>query len=93
MSSGRQIRFALKCVLFPYSNIPIIARKTRNHANDHNSMDRDGRAVQHMVQVWASTDDWILMDMADGITLAEEIARIKREKSGFEWVGRAPRRG
>ncbi|TDV56475.1 hypothetical protein [Actinophytocola oryzae] len=92
-SSGRQIRFALKCVLFPYSNIPIIARKTRNYANDHNSTDRDGRAVQHMVQVWASTDDWILMDMADGITLAEELARMKREKAAFELVGRAPRRG
>lgn len=76
-SQGRRAKFALKCVLFPYSNVPVIANKTRTYADDHNSMDVDGRPVEHMVGVWASTSRWILMDFARGNTLAEEIERVK----------------
>lgn len=78
-SQGRRARFAWKCVLFPCSNIPMIANKTRTYAADHNSVDVDGRPVEHMVHVWASTSHWILMDFADGHTLAEEIESIRRE--------------
>lgn len=80
-SAGRRIRFALKCVLFPYSKIPVIAEKTRTYARDHNALDVDGRPVQHMVRVWASTSHWILMDFAEGNTLAEEIQRIKDDSA------------
>ncbi|MGH4019858.1 MAG: hypothetical protein ACRDT0_11600 [Pseudonocardiaceae bacterium] len=76
-SFGRQMKFALKCVLFPYSNIAIIASKTASYAFDHNAIDQDGSSVKRMVRVWASTSRWILMDFADGCTLAEEITRLK----------------
>jgi serine/threonine protein kinase len=76
-SSGRRIKFALKCVLFPYATIPVIASTTKTYAADHNSLDAGGRSVGHMVQVWASTSHWILMDFAEGTTLAEEIERLK----------------
>lgn len=78
-SAGRQIKFALKCVLFPYSNIPVIASKTRTYAADHNAHGRDGRMVRHMVHVWASTSRWILMDLAEGNTLAEELTSLRQE--------------
>lgn len=78
-SHGRRAKFALKCVLFPCSNVPMIANKTRTYAEDHNSLDNDGKHVEHMVHVWASTRHWILMDFANGVTLAEEIERLQRE--------------
>ena len=74
--SGRRFKFALKFVLLPYSSIPAIANKTRNYTADHNSTDVSGRPVEHMVHVWASTENWILMDFAEGDTLADEISRI-----------------
>ncbi|MFI9816317.1 hypothetical protein [Saccharothrix variisporea] len=77
--SGHRNAFALKCVLFPYAHIPVIAAKTRSYEVEHNSLDADGRVVGHMVRVWASADDWILMDFAEGRTLAEEIEELKRE--------------
>lgn len=79
LSHGKRTKFALKCVLFPCSNIVMIANKTRTYAADHNSLDEDGRSVEHMVQVWASTSHWILMDFAYGVTLTEEIGRLQRE--------------
>jgi serine/threonine protein kinase len=78
-SAGRRIKFAFKCVLFPYSNIAVIAAKTRTYAVEHNAVDMAGRSVEHMVQVWASTSHWILMDFAEGHTLAEEIERIRHD--------------
>ncbi|MBW4716422.1 protein kinase domain-containing protein [Saccharothrix obliqua] len=77
--TARRTEFALKCVLFPYADIPVIAAKTRSYELDHNALDEHGRPVGHMVRVWASTDNWILMDFAEGRTLAEEIEELKRE--------------
>jgi serine/threonine protein kinase len=77
--SGRQTRFALKCVLSPYAKIPMIAHKTSTYAAEHNAHDRQGRTVRSMVHVWASTSRWILMDFAEGNTLAEELRRLKEE--------------
>lgn len=76
---GRRLSFALKCVLLPYASIPAIAEATRNYENDHNSLDVDGRQVENMVHVWASTGRWILMDFVEGRTLAEEIEEIKND--------------
>lgn len=78
-SHGRRTKFALKCVLFPCSSVPVIANRTRTYADDHNSLDNDGRPVEHMVHVWASTNHWIVMDFANGVTLAEEIERLQHE--------------
>ncbi|MGH7930601.1 MAG: hypothetical protein ACREQV_22755, partial [Candidatus Binatia bacterium] len=77
-SARGRIQFALKCVLLPYSNVPVIASKTESYATDHDSLDDEGRSVQHMVQVWASTPRWILMDFVEGVTLSEEIEHLKR---------------
>lgn len=89
-STGRRIKFALKCVLFPYSNIPAIASMTRDYAAEHNSLDVNGNTVTNMVHVWASTSRWILMDFADGNTLAEEIQRIKQDpgRTVLTWGGK-----
>ncbi|MBB5957123.1 serine/threonine protein kinase [Saccharothrix tamanrassetensis] len=89
--TARHTEFALKCVLFPYADIPVIAAKTRSYETDHNSLDASGRTVGHMVRVWASTDNWILMDFAEGRTLAEEIDELKRE-AALPVVGRFRRR-
>ncbi|MBV8539813.1 MAG: hypothetical protein JO364_20045 [Pseudonocardiales bacterium] len=78
-SPGGRTKFALKCVLLPYSNVPVIASKTESYATDHNSLDDEGYSVQHMVQVWASTARWILMDFVEGFTLSEETERLKRD--------------
>jgi serine/threonine protein kinase len=78
-SSGRQITFALKCVLLPYSNISVIASTTRTYAADHNARGSDGQLVRQMVHVWASTSRWILMDLAEGNTLAEEFIRLRQD--------------
>ena len=76
--AGGRIKFALKCVLLPYSSVPVIASKTESYATDHDSLDNEGCSVQHMVHVWASTTRWILMDFVEGVTLSEEIERLKR---------------
>lgn len=78
-SARGRIQFALKCVLLPYSNVPVIASKTESYATDHDSVGGEGCSVQHMVQVWASTTRWILMDFVEGVTLSEEIERLKRD--------------
>ncbi|RKT55719.1 protein kinase domain-containing protein [Saccharothrix australiensis] len=89
--TARHTEFALKCVLFPYADIPVIAAKTRSYEAEHNSLDANGRLVGHMVRVWASTDNWILMDFAEGRTLAEEIDALKRE-AALPAAGRFRRR-
>jgi serine/threonine protein kinase len=64
---------ALKCVLFPYTQVPAIADATRKYADDYPS----GK-VPCTVDVHSSTDKWILMDFVAGPTLAEVLARQRR---------------
>lgn len=68
-SLGGEVR-ALKCLLFPYSQIPGIADATRRYAEDYPS----GK-VPCTVHIYASTDKWILMDFAAGPTLAEFLSQ------------------
>lgn len=75
----RRNKIALKCVLLPYSNVPVIASKTESYATDHDSKVDKDRSVPHMVEVWASTTRWILMDFVDGVTLSEEIEELKQK--------------
>jgi serine/threonine protein kinase len=72
-SLGGQVR-ALKCLLFPYSQIPGIAGATRRYAEDYPS----GK-VPCTVHIYASTDKWILMDFAAGPTLAEFLGQERRQ--------------
>ena len=71
-SLGGEVR-ALKCLLFPYSQIPAIADATRRYAEDYPS----GK-VPCTVHIYASTDKWILMDFAAGPTLAEFLTQERR---------------
>lgn len=76
-------KFAWKCVLLPYSNVPVIASKTESYTSEHDSKVDKDRSVPHMVEVWASTTRWILMDFADGVTLSEEIEELKQSYRGL----------
>jgi serine/threonine protein kinase len=71
-SLGGEAR-ALKCLLFPYSQIQGIASATRRYATDYPS-----GQVPCTVHIYASTDKWILMDFAAGLTLAEFLSRERR---------------
>ena len=64
---------ALKCVLFPYTQVPAIADATRKYADDYPSGTVPGTVVVH-----SSTDKWILMDLVSGPTLAEFLAGQRR---------------
>jgi serine/threonine protein kinase len=74
-SLGGEAR-ALKCLLFPYSQVPGIAGATRQYAEDYPS----GK-VPCTVHIYASTDKWILMDFAAGPTLAEFLSQ-ERQRAG-----------
>jgi serine/threonine protein kinase len=64
---------ALKCVLFPYAQVPAIADATRKYTDDYPS----GK-VPCTVVVHSSTDKWILMDFVAGLTLEEVLAGRRR---------------
>lgn len=69
---GVRDSFALKLILFPFLRFPTIARQTRQYRSRYNPEDR---ASGHMVDVWASTERWILMDFVEGLTLSELLPR------------------
>lgn len=72
-TQGHLPTFALKCIIYPYLQMPTIARATRNYATDYGVNAHDD--VHHLVRVWASSDSWILMDYVAGETLAELLYR------------------
>jgi serine/threonine protein kinase len=69
---GVRDTFALKLILFPFLRFPSIARQTREY---HARYNPDDLATGYMVDVWASTERWILMDFVDGISLFELLPR------------------
>jgi protein kinase-like protein len=71
VSQGTRHRFALKCLLLPYLQIPTIARATREYARRYR---RDEPGLRHLARLWASCDRWVLMDFVPGATLAERLA-------------------
>ncbi|HLU27291.1 MAG TPA: protein kinase [Glycomyces sp.] len=76
--SSRSPRFAFKCVIYPYQKLPAVAKATRSYAADY------GLAVaadSPLVGVWASHDNWILMDFLPGQTLAERLAERRAGRS------------
>jgi hypothetical protein len=77
-SLGGEIR-ALKCLLFPYSQIAGIADATRRYAQDYPSGE-----VPCTVHVYASSDKWILMDFAAGPTLAEFLTEKRWPAAGSD---------
>jgi serine/threonine protein kinase len=73
---------ALKCLLFPYTQIPAIAEATRSYALDYPS----GK-TSATVPVHSSTDKWILMDFAAGLTLQELLAREQHQSTSAAAAG------
>jgi serine/threonine protein kinase len=72
---GRQC--ALKCLLFPYTDVPNIAEATRKYAITYPAGDVPSTALVH-----SSCDKWILMDFIPGFTLREELDAVgKRSDS------------
>lgn len=71
-------RLVLKCLLFPYAEIPAIADATSKYALDYPS-----GTVPSTVLVHSSADKWILMDFAAGLTL-QEFLESERQRSPHE---------
>ena len=68
---------ALKCLLFPYTDVPNIAEATRKYAITYPAGDVPSTALVH-----SSCDKWILMDFIPGFTLREELDAVgKRSDS------------
>ncbi|GAA4218341.1 protein kinase domain-containing protein [Actinocatenispora rupis] len=79
VSQGARRRFALKCLLLPYLEIPTIERATRGYAARYR---REDSGLTHLVRLWASAESWILMDFAPGRTLAERLAAEPAARPG-----------
>jgi hypothetical protein len=71
VSQGARRRFALKCLILPYLEIPTIERATRGYLARYQ---RDEDGLRHLARLWASSDSWVLMDFVPGRTLAERLA-------------------
>ncbi|MFI6344672.1 hypothetical protein [Streptomyces sp. NPDC050560] len=79
---GTLPQFALKLILYPFTRIGTITQATRAYAETYDTASTGSR---HLVHVWASFDNWILMDFIRGKTLAETIhddAAREPENSG-----------
>jgi serine/threonine protein kinase len=60
---------ALKCLIYPYTRMEAIAGVTRDYAREYG---RDpGRPCPQMVEVYRSTERWVLMRFVDGRSLSE----------------------
>lgn len=68
---NRKLKFALKCLIYPYRRIPAITNATREYRERYRLTHEDVAGISHLVPVWASHDGWIVMDFVDGSTLAE----------------------
>ncbi|WP_157930810.1 protein kinase domain-containing protein [Glycomyces xiaoerkulensis] len=64
-------RYALKCLIYPYQRISAITKATREYRDRYRLTEDDVQGTSHLVPVWASHDNWILMDFVEGATLAE----------------------
>ncbi|MFD0404413.1 hypothetical protein [Kitasatospora sp. NPDC127116] len=67
---GARPDFALKLILYPFTRIETLARATREYARTYGSA---AQGLRHLVRVWASSDDWIMMEFIEGSTLAETV--------------------
>lgn len=66
----------LKCLLFPYTQIPDIAEATREYALQY-----PAGTVPQTARVRSSTDKWILMDFITGPTLQELLEERRKSES------------
>jgi serine/threonine protein kinase len=63
-------KIVLKCLLFPYTRIPVIAETTQNYALRY----RMG-STPVVARVLSSTNKWVLMDLVEGSTLREYLQK------------------
>lgn len=71
VSHGIRNAFALKLVLYPFLRIPTVAASTESYMAAYNQSDAPS---SHLVRVWASAAQWILMDLVQGIALSDLLA-------------------
>ncbi|MGW0227980.1 protein kinase domain-containing protein [Actinopolymorpha singaporensis] len=87
---GRASRFALKCLLCPFLRAASVVRSTYDYMAEYGL---PTKKLRHVVRVWASSPNWILMDFVEGETLAEYLARRGAEAPARSGLLRlAPRR-
>ncbi len=67
---------ALKCLLFPYTDIPDIKEATRNYAVRYGG----DKIPSVIIGALSSTDKWILMDFINGDTLKEVLEKRRAEE-------------
>lgn len=76
LSSRNEERFALKCLLFPYSRVPAISKATDDYVRDF-----PAGTSRQIVRVTASSPMWVLMDYVDGRSLAEILADPPKQEN------------
>jgi serine/threonine protein kinase len=69
---GKRRPLALKCIVYPFLQVPTIVRATREYQSRYGTLPAD---AEHVVSVWACSRSWILMDYVAGETLAEHLER------------------
>ncbi|MFF3854140.1 hypothetical protein [Micromonospora sp. NPDC002575] len=69
---GRRRPLALKCLVYPFLQVPTIVRNTLEYHVKYGLPSRD---LRHLVKIWASSVSWILMDYVPGESLAEYLDR------------------
>ncbi|MET9019992.1 serine/threonine-protein kinase [Actinopolymorpha sp. NPDC004070] len=69
---GRASTYALKCLLHPFLRSASVVRSTDDYMAEYG---QPTEKLKHVVRVWASSPNWILMDFVEGETLAEHLAR------------------
>lgn len=86
---GRRRQLALKCLVYPFLQVPTIVRNTAEYYSKYGVPSRD---LRHLVQIWASSASWILMDYVPGETLAEHLDRRRGNTPGSASADRTTRR-
>ena len=64
---GHRPPLVLKCLIYPFQRIAGITRSTREYRDEYGTEEADRSPL---VRVWASHDNWILMEYIEGRTLA-----------------------
>ncbi len=64
---------ALKLIIYPFLRIQSIREATKHYSAEHDIVRVPDNHKDHLVQVDASTEAWVLMEFIEGATLAEAL--------------------
>jgi serine/threonine protein kinase len=65
---------ALKLITYPFLRIQLIREATKRYSVEHDIVRIPDNHKDHLVQVDASTEAWVLMEFIEGATVAEELS-------------------